>query len=140
MNLHNRITLAYYRLFYFFLRIETKSQIGNNELNKSSAIMAILPLTLIGYIDMMALEYLFSRFIYNLNISQYPIYAVSLGLVSLVFNGMLFLRNKKYYEINEMFSNEEYDTRFKRSFGCIVYSLATMFGYIFLIAIFGYPK
>ena len=101
--------------------------------------MAILPLCLFGFIDLMIVEYFFSRFIYNLHISQYKAYAIIISLIVDIFNGVLFFTNKKYLKIKEMFSNESSNTRRKRSVLCLIYSIITLFGSIILIAIFGYP-
>ncbi len=130
---------AYYRLFYFFFRIEKWSS-GKNEIPDGLCVfIAILPICLFGFIDLIVLEYLFSRFIYNLNISHYKAYAIIICLISDIFNGVLFFQGKRYMRIKEMFSNEDKGTRNKRSFYCILYSLITMFGSVILIRIFGYP-
>jgi len=102
--------------------------------------MAILPLCLFGFIDLLVLEYFFSRFIFNLNISHYKAYAIIIALIADIFNGVLFFQGKRYLKIKEMFSNEDDDTRSKRSFYCILYSLITIFGSVILIGIFGLPK
>lgn len=135
----NAVTKAYYRLFYFFFRLVKQSK-GDEKTEKQASILAILPLFLFGYIDLMTLEYLFSRVIYNLNISKSIAYPVSIGLISIVFNTVVFFQDKRYSQIKEMFSAENYDERFKRSFFCILYSLATLFVPVLLIAILGYPK
>ena len=133
------IKKAYYRLFYFFFRIEKRSS-GKNEIPDGlCAFIAILPLCLFGFIDLMVLEYLFSRFIYNLNISHYKAYGIIIALIADIFNVVLFFQGKRYLKIKEMFSNEDDDTRKERLFYCILYSLITMFGSIILIRIFGYP-
>lgn len=134
------IKKAYYRLFYFFFRIEKRSSGRNEKSDGLCAFMAILPLCLFGFIDLIVLEYLFSRFIYNLNISHYKAYEIIIALIADIFNGVLFFQGKRYLKIKEMFSNEDDDTRSKRSFYCILYSLITIFGSVILIGIFGLPK
>jgi hypothetical protein len=57
-----------------------------------------------------------------------------------IFNVVLFLYDKKYLKIKDMFSTESSEVRSKRSFFCILYSLITMFGSIIIIAIFGLPN
>jgi len=134
------IVKAYYRLFYFFFRIEKRS---SGQIEKSDgfcAFMAILPLCLFGFIDLIIVEYLFSRFVYNLNISQYKTFAIITCLIVDIFNVVLFLYDKKYLKIKDMFSTESSEVRSKRSFFCILYSLITMFGSIIIIAIFGLPN
>lgn len=131
---------SYYRLFYFFYRIEKRGRCWNEESERFLTFMAIIPLAYLGFKDLMTLEYLFSRFVFDLNISQSFAYPLLLGLISSVFNGVFFFRKRRYLEIEEMFSKEDHDTRFFRSFVCVIYSLATMFVPTVLIAIFGYPK
>lgn len=135
----NYIEKAYYRLFYFFFRIEKRSSGQNEKSDVFCTFMAILPLCLFGFIDLIIVEYFFSRFIYNLHISQYKAYAIIISLIVDIFNGVLFFTDKKYLKIKEMFSNESSNTRHKRSVLCLIYSIITLFGLIILIAIFGYP-
>ncbi len=89
--------------------------------------------------NLMFIEYLFFRFVYDLHLMQYKVNAITIALISTVFNGVLFLRKKRYLKIKEMFSKENDDTRQKRSFLCIVFFLFTMFGTIILVEIFGRP-
>ena len=133
------IVKAYYRLFYFFFRIERRSDGDSKGYDGYYAFMALLPLIMLGFKDLMFIKYLFSRFIYNWHIMQYKSVAILIVIISALFNGLLFLRKKRYLKINEMFSNEDEDTRQRRSFLCIIYSLFTMFGSIVLIEILGRP-
>jgi len=87
----------------------------------------------------MFIEYLFSKFIYNLNIMHYKVNAILIALVLTVLNGLLFFHKKRYLKIKEMFSREDDNTRSIRSFYCILYSLVTMFGTIILVEILGRP-
>ena len=131
--------IAYYRLFYFFFRIEKWSSGRIEKTDSHCAFMAILPLILFGFIDLLFLEYLFSRFIFNVHIIQYKTNAIIIGVLSSIFNGIVFFRNKKYLMIKEMFSNECDEKRRKRTLFCIIYSLFTLFGIVILINAFGYP-
>lgn len=133
------IVKAYYRLFYFFFRIEKRNDGDSKGSDFYCAFMALLPLIYFGFIDLMFIKYLFSRFIYNWHIMQYKIIAVLIVLLSTVLNGVLFFHKKRYLKIKEMFSNEDDNTRSVRSFYCILYSLITMFGTIILVELFGRP-
>jgi len=130
---------AYYRLFYFFYRIEKRGEPKNGGPELLYAIGALMPIIYFGFIDLMFIKYLFLRFIYNWHIMQYKSVAILIVIISALFNGVLFLREKRYLKIKEMFSNEDDDTRSIRSFYCILYSLFTMFGTIILVEIFGRP-
>lgn len=134
------IVKAYYRLFYFFYRIEKRNDGDSKGSDAYCAFMALLPLIMLGFKDLMFIEYLFSRFIYNLHLMQYKFNTILLVLIPAVFNGVLFLRKKRYLKIKEMFSKEDSDTRSTRSFFCILYSLITIFGSILFVGIFGLPK
>lgn len=134
------IEKAYYRLFYFFFQIEKRKDGEGKGSDVYCAFMALLPLIYFGFIDLAFIEYLFSRFICNLHVSQFKVvYILFLVLVSAVFNGVLFFHKKRYLKIKEMFSEEDDNTRSIRSFYCILYSLFTMFGSVVLIEIFGRP-
>ena len=130
------ITKAYYRLFYFFFWLGKRKHSSD----KIAIYCALLPLGLFGYIDLIILECFFSRFVYNLDISQSVMYPIVLVLISIVFNILVFCHNKNYLAISEMFSTEDYDTRFKRSVLCILYSLITLFGSVILIDILRLPR
>jgi len=133
------IVKAYYRLFYFFFRIEKRSDSGSRSSDFFCAIGALVPLIYLGFMDLMFIEYLFSKFIYNLNIMHYKVNAILIALVLTVLNGLLFFHKKRYLKIKEMFSREDDNTRSIRSFYCILYSLVTMFGTIILVEILGRP-
>lgn len=135
----NCIVKAYYRLFYFFFRIEKRSDGDSKGSDGYCAFMALLPLIMLGFKDLIFIEYLFSRFIYNSHIMQYKFNAILMVLIPAVFNGVLFLRKKRYLKIKEMFLGEDSDTRSTRSFFCILYSLVTIFGSTTIVAIFGLP-
>ena len=130
---------AYYRLFYFFFRIEKRGEPKSGSSELLCALGALVPIIYLGFIDLMFIKYLFLRFIYNWHIMQYKSVAILIVIISALFNGLLFLRKKRYLKIKEMFSKEDDDTLQKRSFLCIIYSLFTMFGSIILIEIFGRP-
>jgi len=134
------IVKAYYRLFYFFFRIEKRNDGDGKGSDLYCALMALLPLILFGFFGLMTLEYFFSRFIFNLHLLQYKTNAITMALISTVFNGVLFIDNKRYLKIKEMFSTEDDDTRQNRSFLCIVFSLFSMFGTVIIVAIFGLPN
>lgn len=129
------ITKAYYRLFYFFFRMGKRKHSSD----KIATYCALLPLVLFGYIDLMILECFFSRFVYDLNVSHSVVYPIVLALISVIFNMIVLYHNQKYLAIREMFSTEDYDTRFKRSLLCILYSLITLFGSVILIDILRLP-
>lgn len=134
------IARAYYRLFYFFFRIEKRNDGDDKGSDAYCAFMALLPLIYFGFIALMFIKYLFSRFIYNWHIMQSKTFAISIVLISTIFNVVLFFHKKRYLKIKEMFSKEDDDTRQTRSFLCILFSLFTMFGSVIIIAIFGLPK
>lgn len=130
---------AYYRLFYFFYRIEKWGEPKSGSSELLCALGALVPIIYLGFMNLMFIEYLFFRFVYDLHLMQYKVNAITIALISTVFNGVLFLRKKRYLKIKEMFSKENDDTRQKRSFLCIVFFLFTMFGTIILVEIFGRP-
>ena len=131
---------AYYRLFYFFFRIEKRSD-GNSRYSEFFCVLgALVPLIYLCFMDLMFIEYLFLRFIYNFHLLQYKANAITIALISTVLNGGLFIYKKRYLKIKEMFSKEDDDTRQTRSFLCILFSLFTMFGTIIIVAIFGLPN
>lgn len=136
-RLFNRIKKAYYRLFYFYFRIEKRGYHGMEESDKSAAIMALMPVCLFCYCNVLTLLYLISRFLIPLPRIPKAIHVV-IVLIITVSNYYWFFRKKRYIAIKEMFEGEEDHVRLFRSILCIAFSLASLFTMAFLIALFGH--
>lgn len=128
---------AYYRLFYFYFRIEKRGYHGMEESDKSAAIMALMPVCLFCYCNVLTLLYLISRFLISLPRIPKAIHVV-IVLIITVSNYYWFFRKKRYIAIKEMFEGEEDHVRLFRSLLCIAFSLASLFTMAFLIALFGH--
>ena len=134
----DRLIKAYYRLFYFYFRIEKKGYHGVEESDKSAAIMALMPVCLFCYCDILTVLYVISRFLAPLpKLSDLFLYIIA--IVVIVLNFVFFFRKKRYIAIKEMFEGEEDHVRFFWSFLCIVFSIASLFTMAALIAFFGLP-
>lgn len=136
-RLFNRIKKAYYRLFYFYFRIEKRGYHGMEESDKTAAIMALMPVCLFCYCDVLSLLYLISRFLIPLPRIPKAIHVV-IVLIITVSNYYWFFRKKRYIAIKEMFEGEEDHVRLFRSLLCIAFSLASLFTMALLIALFGH--
>lgn len=129
---------AYYRLFYFFFRIEKRGHRGQEESDRSAAFMALMPMSLLCYCNFLTLLYIIARFILPLSCPSKLFYYI-MAILFVGSNFCLFFHKKRYLEIKAMFENENKDTRFKRSFWCVVFIIASMFTMFVLIAIYGIP-
>ena len=136
-RLFNRIKKAYYRLFYFYFRIEKRGYHGMEESDKTAAIMALMPVCLFCYCDIFTVLYVISSFLITLPHRSGPIHVI-IGIIIVIFNYFWFFRKKRYIAIKKMFEGEEDHVRLFRSLFCIAFSLASLFTMAFLIALFGY--
>ena len=134
----NQIIKAYYRLFYFYFRIEKRGYHGMEESDKSAAIMALMPVCLFCYCDILTVLYVISRFLITLPRISGPIHVI-IGIIIVIFNYLWFFREKRYIAIKKMFEGEEDHVRLFRSLMCIAFSLASLFTMAILIALFGLP-
>lgn len=133
----NQLINAYYRLFYFYFRIEKRGYHGMEESDKTATIMALMPVCLFCYCNVLTLLYLISRFLIPLPRIPKAIHVV-IVLIITVSNYYWFFRKKRYISIKKMFEGEEDHVRLFRSLFCIAFSLASLFTMAFLIALFGY--
>ena len=138
MDLICYLKKAYYRLFYFFFRIEKKNYQGGEESDRFAAVVAILPMSILCYSGFFTLLYIISRFILPIALPS-GVFFVLFAIVDIVLNCILFFNKKRYLKIKEMFNDEDYDRRFKRSFWCIVFSILTLNSMFILIGVFGNP-
>jgi hypothetical protein len=129
---------AYYRLFYFYFRIEKRGYHGIEESDKSATIMALMPICLFCYCDFFTVLYIFSRFLIPLPKPSHLFHGI-IAVIFVVMNYLFFFRKKRYIAIKEMFQRESENTRIKRSFWCIAFSLASLFTMFLLIAEYGLP-
>lgn len=134
----NRIKKAYYRLFYFYFRLEKKDFRGEEVSDKLATFSALMPICVFCFGDLLTVLYVVSRFLIPLpKLSDWFLY--SMAVVIIVLNFVLFFRKKRYIAIKEMFFGEEDHVRLIRSLLCIVFSLASLFTIAFLIALYGHP-
>ena len=136
MRMIKKLFKAYYRLFFFFFRIEKKNSQGYEETDKSATFMALAPLCLICFIDLLSVLYLVSRFIVPIPRPSNFLYVI-LAIFSIGFNFILFYHKRRYLTIIEMYKDENDDQRYRRAFWCIVFSLASLFSIGILIGVFG---
>lgn len=132
-----KLKKAYYRLFYFYFRIEKRGYHGMEESDKSATIMALMPVCLFCYCDFFTVLYIFSRFLIPLPKPSYFFHGI-IAVVFVVLNYLFFFRKKRYLAIKEMFEGEEDHVRLFRSIWCIAFSIASLFTMAILIALFGH--
>ena len=138
MNTIKRLLIAYYRLFYFFFRIEKKDHHGKEASDISATIMALMPVSVICYCDLLTLLYLIARFL--ITIPHTPNYVLySIAIVIVILNFILFFQKKRYIAIKKMFECEDDNLKLKRSIWCIVFTAFSLFIMLALIALFGTP-
>ena len=138
MNLLRYLKNAYYRLFYFYFRMEKRDGQGGEETDKFAAVVALLPISLLCYSGFFLLLYILSRFVIPLPLPSATFFII-FAIVDVGLNSLLFLYKKRYLKIKELFGNEDYDRRFKRSFWCIVFTIVILFSMFILMGIFGNP-
>ena len=138
MKLFRYIKSAYYRLFYFFFRIEKRDNQGGEETDKFATIVALLPMSLLCYSGFFTLLYLIARFITPIALPSSTFF-ILLAIVDVGLNAFLFFSKKRYLKIKELFSQEDCDKRFKRSLWCIVFTTVILFSMFILMGIFGNP-
>ena len=129
---------AYYRLFYFFFRIEKRGHRGQEESDRLAAFMALMPMSLLCYCNFLTLLYIIARFLLSLSSPSNSVFYI-IAVFVIVSNFCLFFHKKRYLMIKAMFENEDKDSRFRRSFCCVVFIIVSMFTMFVLIAIFGIP-
>ena len=138
MKIFKKIIKAYYRLFYFYFRLEKKDNRGGECSDKLATFSALMPICVFCFCDFLTVLYVVTRFLIPLpKPSDWFLY--SIAAVIIVLNFVLFFRKKRYIAIKEMFSGEEDHVRLFRSLLCIAFSLASLFTMAVLIALFGYP-
>ena len=138
MSLLRYLKNAYYRLFYFFFRMEKRDSQGGEETDRFAAVVALLPISLLCYSGFFLLLYIISRFIIPLPLPSTTFFII-FAIVDVGLNGLLFFYKKHYLRIKELFGNEDSDRRFKRSFWCIVFTIVILFSMFILMGIFGNP-
>ena len=138
MSLLRYLKNAYYRLFYFFFRMEKRDGQGGEETDRFAAVVALLPISLLCYSGFFLLLYIISRFVTPLPLPSATFFII-FAIVDVGLNGLLFLYKKRYLKIKELFCNEDYDRNFKRSLWCIVFTIVILFSMFILMGIFGNP-
>ena len=138
MSLLRYLKNAYYRLFYFFFRMEKRDGQGGEETDRFAAVVALLPISLLCYSGFFLLLYIISRFVTPLPLPS-TIFFIIFAIVDVGLNGLLFLYKKRYLRIKELFCSEDYDRKFKRSLWCIVFTIVILFSMFILMGIFGNP-
>lgn len=136
MKITTKIIKAYYRLFYFFFKIEKTNHRGREESDKSATLMALAPICLLCFCNLLTLLYIVSRFIIALPRPSSLFYCILAALV-VGFNFFLFFYKCRYLSIKEMFIDENDEQKFKRTFWCILFILASLFSSAILIGVFG---
>ncbi len=138
MRIINKTKEAYYRLFYFYFRIEKRGYNGMEESDKSAAIMALMPICLFCYCDFFIVYFIFSRFLISLPKPSHLFHGI-IAVFFVVLNYLFFFRKKRYIAIKDMFEGDEDHVRLFWSILCILFSLASLFTMPLLIAEFGLP-
>ena len=137
-RIFNLIKKAYYRLFYFYFRIEKRNGRGGEERDGFAAIAALIPMVVLCFTNFLTLLYVISRFVLPFpppsDIVFIIIITIDIGL-----NGWIFHYKKRYLAVKALFENEDDDLRLKRSFWCVAFSIASLFSMAALIALFGLP-
>ena len=129
---------AYYRLFFFFFRMNKPNPYGGRETDSYATVLAVLPLTFVLMASAFAIDDILMRIISSLIIRNYD-FPIAFGVVVLILNYVLFFSKKRYKRIKAMFANEEKRTRHWRSFFCIVFCILSLFGMFIIDIIFGRP-
>lgn len=138
MKLLRNLIKAYYRLFYFFFRMEKRDSQGGEETDRFAAVVALLPISLLCYSGFFLLLYIISRFIIPSPLPSTTFFII-FAIVDVGLNGLLFFYKKRYLKIKELFDDEDYDRRFKRSLWCIVFTIVMLFSMFILMGILGNP-
>ena len=138
MIITEKILKVYYRLFYFFFRIEKKDSLGREETDSFAAIAALIPITVLCFANFLTLLYVIARFVLPFSPPS-DVFFIIIAIVDVGINGWLFLYKKRYLQIKEMFQGENENKRLDRSFLCLVFSIASLFTIVILIALFGLP-
>ncbi len=138
MKLLRYLKNAYYRLFYFFFRIEKRDNQGGEETDRFATVVALLPMSLLCYSGFFILLYLIARFITPIPLPTSTFF-ILFAIVDVGFNAFLFFSKKRYLKIKELFGQEDYDRRFKRSLWCIIFTIVILFSMFILMGIFGNP-
>jgi hypothetical protein len=138
MKLICHLKNIYYRLFYFFFRIEKRDNQGGEETDRFAAVVAILPMSILCCSGFFTLLYLISRFVIPMRLPSGTFF-ILFAIVDIGLNSFLFFRKRRYLKIKELFSQEDDDRRFKRSFWCIVFTILILNSMFILIGLFGNP-
>jgi len=118
--------------------MEKRDGQGGEETDRFAAVVALLPISLLCYSGFFLLLYIISRFIIPLPLPSTTFFII-FAIVDVGLNSLLFLYKKRYLKIKELFGNEDYDRRFKRSFWCIMFTIVILFSMFILMGIFGNP-
>lgn len=97
MKIITKIIKAYYRLFYFFYKIEKTNHRGREESDKSATLMALAPICLLCFCNLLTLLYIISRFIIALPRPSSLFYCILAALV-VGFNFFLFFTSVVTYQ------------------------------------------
>ena len=138
MKIFKKLIKAYYRLFYFFFRIEKRNGRGGEETDSFAAIAALIPMVVLCFTNFLTLLYLISRFVLPFSPPSDIVFIIII-IIDIGLNGWLFLFKKRYLIVKALFENENDGLRFKRSFWCVGFSIASLFTMAVLIALFGLP-
>lgn len=139
MKVFNFLKNAYYRLFFFFFRMNKPNPYGGRETDAYATVLAVLPHTFVLMAGAFAIDDILMRIISSSIIRNYD-FPIAFGVVVLIINYVLFFSKKRYKRIKAMFANEEKRTRHWRSFFCIVFCVFSLFGMFIIDIIFGRPQ
>ena len=126
---------AYYRLFFFFFRMDKPNPFGGRNTDTAATVLAVLPFSVIWVMNCFTLKNILGRFM--------PVptkMGIGVLIIIILFNYLLFFSKKRYKRIKAMFANEDKRTRHWRSFFCIVFCILSLFGTVIIDAIFGRPQ
>jgi hypothetical protein len=137
-RIFKKLIKAYYRLFYFFFKIEKKDGREGEETDSFAAIAALIPMVVLCFTTFLTLLYVIARFVLPFSPPS-VIFFIIVVIIDIGLNGWLFLHKKHYLQIKAMFQGENEDLRIKRTFWCILFSLQSLFTMALLIAEFGLP-
>ena len=138
MKVFKKLLKSYYRLFYFFFKIEKKDGLGREYTDSLAAIAAIIPMVVLCFCNVCTILYIIARFVVTFSPPSDTFFII-IVVIDVGLNGWLFLHKKRYMQIKEMFQGENEEQRLGRSFLCLVFSIASLFTMIVLIALFGLP-
>ena len=101
MKLICHLKNIYYRLFYFFFRIEKRDNQGGEETDRFAAVVAILPMSILCYSGFFTLLYLISRFVIPMRLPSGTFF-ILFAIVDIGLNSFLFFRKRRYLKIKEL--------------------------------------